>query len=87
MKYQIPEHVRSIIYADGATIMNTAKDTILSINITGALIWSGIGRAETVEEITRNLAMTCSVDPKETGPDVIEFLSQLEHHGLISKAE
>ena len=87
MKYQISEHVRSIDYPDGATIMNTAEDTILSINITGALIWSGIGRAETVEEITRNLATTCSVDPKEAAPDVIEFVSQLEHHGLICKAE
>jgi hypothetical protein len=78
------KHLHTVADQDGAAILDVKQGLISTLNPTGAYVWQGLQRGDSVEAIIRNLARETGEDPTVVGPDVRQFLETLEESRLLS---
>jgi hypothetical protein len=76
-------HIRSIVDHDGAVILDAKNDVFYGANSTGAYIWSGLLRGESVDQIACALAADCGVDLQTVYSDIESFLADLKAKRLL----
>ena len=80
-------HLRSVIDQDGAVILDVQRDTMLTLNSTGAYIWQRLQQGKLIDEIIRDLAQDSGVDLNVVDRDVHDFLEQLKSKHLLREQE
>ena len=79
-----PSHLRSVVNADGAAILDVARNQITTLNSTAGFIWDRLQHGRTVEEAIRDLALESNTDPAVVEPGVRTFVEQLRLRHLLS---
>jgi hypothetical protein len=77
-------HIHAVVDQDGAAILDIARGLISTLNPTGAYVWQGLGRGETVESIVANLVRETGEDTLVVERDVYEFVETLKDNHLVS---
>jgi hypothetical protein len=80
---EIAHGVSSTISADGAAILDTDHNQIVTLNATGAYVWEKIQSGETAEGIVQNLSYETGADPLLVAEDVRAFIEQLVQKRLL----
>ncbi len=81
----LASHLRTVANDDGAAILDIEHDSISTLNPTGAYIWQGLEREESVETIVRNLARDTGEDFLVVDRDVRAFIEELKQKQLLSR--
>jgi hypothetical protein len=79
-------HNDDVIAADcnNEMVLLRVKSTrCYGMNEIGAYIWRKLSKPTQVADLVRTLELDLSPDPDECSPQVLEFLEQLSHEGLI----
>jgi len=66
-------NLRSLISADGALILDLARDRMTRLNQTGGQIWLELQRGKRVEEIAVSIAIETGEDLAVVRRDIEEF--------------
>jgi Coenzyme PQQ synthesis protein D (PqqD) len=77
--------LKAIVNEDGAVILDIEHDSMSTLNPTGAYVWQGLQRGETIETITANLASETGEDPLLVERDVREFVAELQQKHLMPR--
>ena len=77
--------LKAIVNEDGAVILDIEHDSMSTLNPTGAYVWQGLRRGETIETITANLASETGEDPLIVERDVREFVAELQQKHLMPR--
>ena len=83
MSCQSP-HLRSVVDADGAVILDLERNSMLTLNSTGGYIWDKLQQGDMPEEIIRKLADETLTDVAIVERDVRDFLEQLKSRRIIA---
>jgi hypothetical protein len=78
-------NLKVVVNEDGAAILDIGQDSISTLNPTGACVWQGLDRGESVETIVANLARDNGEDPLLVERDVCDFIKDLEQKRLLSR--
>jgi hypothetical protein len=84
---KILEHVRTTITQDGAVLMNIKGGHMLTLNLTGSMIWRQLAEGRSLEQIADTLSPQFGIPREQALADVNEFLQQLESQQLIAPPE
>jgi Coenzyme PQQ synthesis protein D (PqqD) len=76
-------HLQSIVDQDGAVILDIEQWLISTLNPTGAYVWRGLQRGESLETIIANLARETGQEPLTVERDVREFVEDLKQKRLL----
>jgi hypothetical protein len=76
-------NLRSIVNDDGAVILDIERDSISTLNPTGAYVWQGLQRGESLETIIANLARETGEEFLLVEHDVREFVEDLKQKRLL----
>ena len=79
----VAPHIRSIVDRDGAVILDIPRNTMTTLDATGAYVWERLQRGVQVDEIVRELAHDTGVEESVVGKDVEEFMEQLKSSHLV----
>ena len=77
-------HLRTIVNQDGAAVLDTKLGSISTLNATGAYVWQGLERGDSVETIAANLARETGERLEVVERDVLEFAESLRAQHLLS---
>lgn len=77
-------HLRSVVDADGAVILDLERNSMLTLNSTGGYIWGKLQQGDTPEDIIRKLADETLTDVAIVERDVRDFLEQLKSRRIIA---
>jgi hypothetical protein len=77
-------HLRTIANQDGAAVLDTKLGSISTLNSTGAYVWQGLERGESLETIVANLSRETGEQPEVVGRDVKDFVETLRAQQLLS---
>jgi hypothetical protein len=75
--------LRSLVTPEGAMILNTASDQMITLNSTGGYVWARLQEGKNVYEIISDLAKETGHDPAVVANHVHEFLEQLTNRHLV----
>jgi hypothetical protein len=78
-------NLKTIVSEDGAVILDIERDSMSTLNPTGAYVWKGLQRGETIETIIANLARETGEDSLVVEPDVREFVAELQRKQLMPR--
>ena len=78
-------NLKAIVNEDGAVILDIEHDLMSTLNPTGAYVWQGLQRGETIETITANLASQTGEDHLLVERDVREFVAELQQKQLMPR--
>jgi hypothetical protein len=84
---KISEYVRTTITQDGAVLMNIKGGHMLTLNLTGSIIWQQLADGRSPEQIADTLSPQFGIPREQALADVNEFLQQLEAQHLIGPLE
>ena len=84
---KISEHVRTTITQDGAVLMNIKGGHMITLNLTGSIIWQQLADGRSSEQIADALSPQFGIPREQALADVKEFLEQLESQHLIAPEE
>ena len=87
MMMRISEHVRATITQDGAVLMNIKGGHMITLNLTGSIIWQQLADGRSPEQIADTISPQFGIPREQALADVNEFLQQLETHQLIGPLE
>lgn len=76
-------HVHAVVDQDGAAILDLERGQVSMLNPTGAHVWQGIQRGDTVEDVISSLAHETGESIQVIDRDVREFVRVLKENGLI----
>jgi len=79
-----PAHLRSIVDHDGAVILDVPRNSMTTLNSTGAYIWERLQRGLPVDAIVAELAHDTGTEESVVSKDVGEFMKQLKSKHLLS---
>lgn len=82
--HQPAAHLRTIVDQDGAVILDTRNDRMLTLNPTGGYVWNKLQQGRTIEETISDLAHETGVDPLVVEQDIRNFLDQLRSNHLLA---
>jgi hypothetical protein len=82
--HQPAAHLRTIVDQDGAVILDTRNDRMLTLNPTGGYVWNKLQQGRTIEETISDLARETGVDPLVVEQDIRNFLDQLRSNHLLA---
>lgn len=82
--YRIADHVKSVIDADGAVLLDIRQGKYFSLNGIAVEIWRQLTLGRTVAEIEVHLAGLYDAPEAVLQQDARTFLDQLLHGRLIS---
>jgi hypothetical protein len=77
-------NLRSFVDHDGAVILDIERDTMLTLNSTGGLIWNKLQQGMLIDQITLEVADETRTDLAIVERDIHEFLAELKSRHLIS---
>jgi Coenzyme PQQ synthesis protein D (PqqD) len=77
-------HLRSVIDHDGAVILDIPRNTIITLNPTGAYIWQRLEQGMTIDAIVSELALETGADEKTIANDVSTFMDELKSKHLVA---
>ncbi len=78
-------NLKVVVNDDGAAILDIEHDSISALNPTGAYVWQGLQRGDSVETIIVNLARDTGEDPLLVEHDVRDFVEDLNQKQLLSR--
>jgi hypothetical protein len=76
-------HLHTVVDQDGAAILDIERGLITTLNPTGAYVWQGLERGETLERIVANLTRETGEDALVVERDVHQFFEALEENHLF----
>jgi Coenzyme PQQ synthesis protein D (PqqD) len=76
-------HLHAVVDQDGAAILDIERSQISILNGTGAFVWRGFERGESVETIIANLAQETGGDLQLVARDVRTFVEDLKRRQLL----
>jgi hypothetical protein len=79
----VAPHIRSIVDHDGAVILDIPRNTMTTLDSTGAYVWERLQRGLEVDAIVRELAHDTGVEESVVAKDVEEFMEQLKSSHLV----
>ena len=79
----VTPHIRSIVDHDGAVILDIPRNTMTTLDSTGAYVWERLPRGLEVDAIVRELAHDTGVEESVVAKDVEEFMEQLKSSHLV----
>lgn len=77
-------HLRTIVNQDGAAVLDTKLGSISTLNATGAYVWQGLERGESIETIAADLSRETRERLEVVERDVREFAESLRAQHLLS---
>jgi hypothetical protein len=77
-------HLRTIVNEDGAAVLDTKLGSISTLNSTGAYVWQGLERGDSLEIIIANLARETGEQSEILERDVRDFVERLKAEQLLS---
>ena len=80
---EIVPHIRSIVDHDGAVILDIPRNTMTTLDSTGAYVWERLQGGLQVDAIVRELAHDTGVEESVVAKDVEEFMEQLKSKHLV----
>ena len=83
MSCQSP-HLRSVVDADGAVILDLERNSMLTLNSTGGYILDKLQQGKAVDDIIRELADETFTDLAIVERDVRDFLDELKSKRLVA---
>lgn len=78
-------NLRVIVSPDGAAILDIEHDSISTLNPTGAYVWQGLQRGESLETVIAKLARETGEDPLLVERDVRDFVEELQQKQLLPR--
>jgi hypothetical protein len=78
-------NLKAIVNEDGAVILDIEHDLMSTLNPTGAYVWQGLQRGETIDTIIANLSCDTGEDSLLVEPDVREFVAELQKKQLMPR--
>ena len=78
-------NLKAIVDEDGAVILDIEHDLMSTLNPTGAYVWQGLQRGETIDTIIANLSRDTGEDSLLVEPDVREFVAELQRKQLMPR--
>jgi hypothetical protein len=84
---KISEHVRTTITHDGAVVMHIRTGAMVTLNLTGSIIWQGLSEGRSPEELAGELECQFQILHAQAVTDVNEFLEHLKAQELIESDE
>jgi hypothetical protein len=76
-------YLKTIVDQDGAAILDIERGLISTLNPTGAHVWQGLQRGESLETIIANLAHETGEETLLVERDVREFVEDLKQKRLL----
>ena len=76
--------LRTVVNLDGAAVLDTGLGFITTLNSTGAYVWQGLERGESVQTIVANLSRETGEQPEVIQQDVTAFIGALRAQHLLS---
>jgi hypothetical protein len=76
-------NLRAIVNSDGAVILDIEHNLISTLNPTGAYVWQGLQRGESLETISSDLARETGEESTLVERDVREFVEDLKQKRLL----
>jgi len=86
--WRISPEVRTTYSEDGAVLLDINKGLCYSLNPVAARIWVTIemsGAGITLDGLVGALETHFKVPREQLGGDIVEYLSKLEHMGLVQR--
>lgn len=77
-------HLRTIVGEAGAAVLNTKLGSISTLNSTGASVWQGLERGDSLETIVTKLSQETGERPEVVERDVRDFVEMLRAQQLLS---
>jgi Coenzyme PQQ synthesis protein D (PqqD) len=77
--------LRTVIDRDGGVILDIERGLISTLNPTGAYVWNGMQRGDSLETITVNLVRETGEEALIVERDVREFVEDLKQKSLLPK--
>ncbi len=78
-------NLKAIVNEDGAVILDIERDSMSTLNPTGAYVWQGLQRGETIETIIANLARDTGEDHLLVERDLRQFVAELQQKQLMPR--
>jgi hypothetical protein len=78
-------NLKAIVNEDGAVILDIERDSMSTLNPTGAYVWQRLQRGETIEMIIANLARETGEDHLLVERDLREFVAELQRKQLMPR--
>ena len=76
-------HLRSVVDQDGAVILDMERNAMSTLNSTGAYVWDGLQRGQSIDEIIESLARETGTDRLLVDQDVHAFMHDLKLKHLM----
>lgn len=80
---RIPAHVRSVIDADGAVILDAIRGTYYSLNGVGVEVWIRLEAGMTPSQIEQALVKEFQTSADVVAQDIQRFIEKLRQKSLI----
>jgi hypothetical protein len=77
-------NIHTVVDQDGAAILDVERGLISTLNPTGAYVWQGLERGETLATIITNLVHETGEERLVVEHDVHEFVQTLRDKHLLS---
>jgi hypothetical protein len=71
---------------DETVVVDTRARKVFVMNPVGGVVWAGVERGASVDEIVDDVVARFRVDRPRASADVMQFLDQLEAAGLAAPA-
>jgi Coenzyme PQQ synthesis protein D (PqqD) len=86
----MPVPIKDVVYTDfqgtGGILVDLKTKQYYQLNETGSLIWRGLEKGQTVEDIAFEMSTIYEVTPEHAQKSVETLLSNLETRKLVSRA-
>jgi len=80
----VTSNVRSIVDHDGAVILDIPRNTMTTLDPTGAYVWERLQRGLQIDAIVAELARDTGADELLIAKDVEAFMEQLKARHLVT---
>ena len=76
-------HLKTVVDQDGAAILDIERGLVSTLNLTGAYVWQGLQRGESLESVIANLAHETGEESLMVEREVREFVEDLKQKRLL----
>jgi len=78
-------NLKAVVNEDGAAILDIENDSISTLNLTGAYVWQGLQRGESIDTMIASLARETGEEFALVERDVRAFVEDLKQKQLLSR--
>ena len=79
----VTPNLKSIVDHDGAVILDISRNSMTTLDTTGAYVWNRLRKGLAVDAIVAELARDTGADQEMIAKDVDEFMDQLKSRHLV----